>query len=296
VRDALGRLITTETAPRRVVSLVPSETETVAVLAGLDVLVGRTDYCIEPAGAIERVPTVGGTKDFDVQRIVDLAPDLVLANQEENSRVQVEKLIGAGLPVHVSFPQTVAESIAYLEAMGSLLHVDASAQVALAREAAAAVAEATAGSPPVAVFVPIWRDPWMTFDARTYASDVLRCAGAQNVFGERERRYPLAADLGHREPVEAPGRDTRYPRVTEGEIAAGRPEAVWLPDEPYAFGEADREALLALPMPAATSREVSFVDGKELFWYGVRTAPALHSLAARVRALRMRLENRDPAR
>src|SRR5689334_20990593 len=97
----------------RIVSLVPSETESVVALAGVERLVGRSEWCEEPRGMIERVPTVGGTKNVDVDAVIALAPDLVLANREENRKADVERLIDAGLRVHVSFPCTVIEAQEY---------------------------------------------------------------------------------------------------------------------------------------------------------------------------------------
>jgi len=277
VVDALGREVRLTAPPRRIVSLVPSETETVTVLAGMDRLVGRTDFCIEPAGSVGQVPSVGGTKDFSVARILDLSPDLVLANQEENVRGSIMKLVDAGVPVHVSFPKTVAGGLAYLESMCVLLDVDPAGVAALSD-----LRRLLAGSPPVVthrVCVPIWRDPWMTFDERTFASDVLRWAGAENVFTDRARRYPLAADLGAKDPVDPGERDTRYPRMTLDELVARRPDVVLLPDEPYAFGAKDADELRSAF--GAQPVRILAVDGKDLFWYGVRVPEAV----ARVRAL-----------
>jgi ABC-type Fe3+-hydroxamate transport system substrate-binding protein len=277
VVDALGREVRLGAPPRRIVSLVPSETETVAVLAGMERLVGRTDFCVEPAASVGAVPSVGGTKDFSVARILDLAPDLVLANQEENVRGSVMKLLAAGVPVHVSFPKTVADGVTYLESMCALLEVDPE-DVAPLDELRHLVAQPR----PVArqrVCVPIWRDPWMTFDERTFASDVLRWAGADNAFADRSRKYPLAADLGAADAADPGDRDTRYPRMTLEELRGRRPDVILLPDEPYAFGaeHADeiRRAFGAQPV------RVLAVDGKDLFWYGVRVPGAV----ARVRAL-----------
>src|SRR5262249_15652484 len=88
--------------PRRVASLVPSETVNVFALGVGDRLVGRTRYCVAPEGQVENVPEVGGTKDVDVQAVAALHPDLVLCNQEENSRPHVEQLARLQLPVFVS--------------------------------------------------------------------------------------------------------------------------------------------------------------------------------------------------
>jgi ABC-type Fe3+-hydroxamate transport system substrate-binding protein len=288
VVDALNRRVQLERAPIRVVSLVPSETASVADLVGADRLVGRTDYCIEPLGEVERIPSVGGTKGFDVEAVKALRPDLVLANKEENSRPQVQALIAAGVPVHVSFPCTLEESIAYLENLCVLMGLDPDAAEAVA--ACRAASRRAAREPHaslVPVFVPIWKDPWMTFDGGAYASDILEACGAHNVFSGRARRYPLAADLGKAQPwtesrVEA--RDTRYPRIRLEEVLERGARVALLPDEPYAFGPDDVEELTALAAPRPM--RVELVDGKDLFWYGTRAARAVDRLSARIEALR----------
>lgn len=263
MRDALGREVTTPAPPRRIVSLVPSETESVAALAGVERLLGRTEWCEEPAGAIERVPTFGGTKNADVAAIVAAAPDLVLANKEENSRRDVERLIDAGLTVFVSFPCTVEESLDHVEALAALLHVQPPPRPSPARRAGA-----------LPVCVPIWRDPWMTMDGRTYGSDLLAWLGCENVFSDRARRYPLAADVGDAAPADPGARDTRYPRVSEVELRERAPRLVLLPDEPYRFDETHLAELRGWGL------EGLLVSGKDLFWYGVRTAGALARLDA----------------
>lgn len=285
--DALGRDVVTQAAPRRIVSLVPSETEAVHDLVGIERLVGRTRYCIEPAGVIEAVADVGGTKKADLDAIVDLKPDLILANKEENGRADVQALIDAGLPVHVSFPHGAAEALDYLDALAELLHVDAdSPPIVHARRAYAEAQQALRERPqPLRVFVPIWKDPLMTFDGRTFASDVLDLCGAQNVFSDRPRRYPLAADLGRAAPLPADrvgDRDTRYPRVRLEEVAERRPEVVLLPDEPYEFGEPDLPFFEPLGVP------IRFIDGKDIFWYGTRLGGALSRTRGLIDSLRRR--------
>ena len=280
-------------APTRIVSLVPSETETVVAMAGVDRLVGRTDFCEEPVGLIEAVPTVGGTKKIDVDAVLALAPDLVLANREENGRSDVERLIAAGIDVHVSFPCTLRDVVGYLDELASILGVSSAParelEDALRDPPSSADEGAHAGGDEgvdagrlARVFVPIWRDPWMTFDARTYASDLLAAIGSDNVFSDRSRRFPLAADLGRAEAQPARDRDTRYPRTTREEILERAPDLVLLPDEPYAFSDADADELRAW----GAGFEVARVSGKDLFWYGVRSRGALERLAATMRELR----------
>jgi ABC-type Fe3+-citrate transport system substrate-binding protein len=277
VIDALGRELVLDRAPTRVVSLVPSETETVAAIAGLSRLVGRTDFCEEPSGKIECVPSVGGTKKLDVGRVASLGPDLILANKEENGQRDIEALIALGLPVFVSFPCTLRESLVHLETTAHVLHVppESVAELVSLKSELARLDAAPHGSR-LRVFVPIWKSPWMSFDGRTYGSDILNAAGFENVFADRARHYPLAADLGRAEPTSSEGRDTRYPRFLLEEVRDRKPELVLLPDEPYRFGEEDAREIDALGMTVP----IEFVSGKDLFWYGVRSIGALERLTA----------------
>ena len=278
ILDALGRALDPTIPRARVVSLVPSETESVVAMVGVARLVGRTDFCEEPAAELERVPSVGGTKRFDPAAVIALAPDLVLANKEENGRSDVEALLAAGLDVHVSFPRTLADNVAYLDALAALLGAPDAARRErdLLRSHASATPDVRAS-----VAAPIWREPWMTFDERTYASDVLRAIGAHNVFSGRPRAYPLAADLRQAAPLppeRTAGRDTRYPRFEWSELVERAPQLLLLPDEPYRFGEAERSELSA----ALPQAQVALVSGKDLFWYGVRSADAIARLGAQL--------------
>jgi ABC-type Fe3+-hydroxamate transport system substrate-binding protein len=271
--DALGREVRTAHAPSRIVSLVPSETLSVCALGGRSLLCGRTDYCEEPSD-VREVPSVGGTKSFDFERVMGLAPDLVLANQEENGERDVRRLIDAGLNVHVSFPTDLRGSVAYLESLATLMHLepDTSDVVRAARDAEKQRLDVPARA---TALVLVWREPFMSVDGRTYASDVLRAVGLSNVCAERARRYPLAADLGDRSRTIEPGaRDTRYPRLSEDEIRARGPDVVLLPDEPYAFGEPEATELAAM-LPSA---RIVRLSGKWLFWYGARMASSLDAL------------------
>src|SRR6185436_13946217 len=123
-----------------------------------------------------------------------------------------------------------------------------------------------------------WMDPLMTLNADTFGSDVLEAAGVANVFGDRLRLYPLAADLGKTAPHDAGGRDVRYPRITLDELAARAPDLVVLPDEPYAFTDQDA-AVFANLLPEA---RIIRVSGKDLFWYGAWTIDAVDRLAAQL--------------
>ena len=290
--DDRGREMVFGSAPKRVVSLVPSDTLTVAALGCESAIVGRTDYCVLPDG-IASVKSVGGTKNPRVDEIIALSPDLVLANQEENSRGDLEALVKANVRVFIVFPKRVAEGVAHLARLARIFRVEGDPQVrALCKQAYEAVRAAEASREttlPLRVFCPIWMSPLMTIHGATFISDMLDLCGAQNVFADRERRYPLAADLGKATPLppeKVEGRDVRYPRVTLAEVAARAPELVLLPDEPHPFTDADADVFRALPIPAAKDGRVAKIDGKDLCWYGARSAEGIDRVRALVAKLR----------
>jgi ABC-type Fe3+-hydroxamate transport system substrate-binding protein len=288
IDDDMKRQLTFGAAPRRVVSLVPSDTFSVAALGCGDALVGRTDYCELPSDVALRIPSVGGTKNPKVEAILDLSPDLVIANQEENTKKDLEALVQKGVKVLVCFPKRAADGIAHLARLARVFRVETDTNVRdLLRRGYHGLREAEASRKsraPLRAFCPIWMKPLMTINGATFISDVLDLAGAQNVFADRERRYPLAADLGNAKPLppeSASGLDTRYPRVTLEEVTSRAPELVLLPDEPHPFTEEDAEVFRALAIPAATRSAVVRMSGKDLCWYGAQTIDGL----PRVRAL-----------
>ena len=297
VWDDMGRELLFGKPATRVVSLVPSDTYSVARLGAGDRLVGRTDYCLEPAEMAARVPAIGGTKNPRVDDILALEPDLVLANQEENSRGDLERLAQAGVRVLVAFPKRVAEGLAHLARLARVLGVEGDESVrALLASGYHALRDgeaARAGKKPLRAFVPIWMDPLMTIHGDTFISDMMDLAGASNVFVDRPRRYPLAADLGRAAPLppeKIEGRDTRYPRVTLDEVVARAPEIVLLPDEPHPFSEADADVFRALDLPASRHGTVVRCAGKDLCWPGAQSIEGLARARAIVDELRARVE------
>ena len=274
--------------PERVVSLVPSLTESMFDLGFGKALVGITDYCVHPAEKLVNLPRLGGPKNPDVSAILALKPDLILANQEENTPAVIESLESAGIVVWLSFPKTVAEAMTVLWNLAGIFKDP----VALARlktlEMSVSWLESTVEETPgLRYFCPIWQGEsgagqrwWMSFNRHTYAHDVLRLAGGANVFADRERRYPLEADLGLAEPRAAGERDTRYPRVTREEIVSAEPEVILLPSEPFAFTQADLEEIQWVfpDTPAVRRGGVHLVDGSLLTWHGTRLGLALQEL------------------
>ncbi len=253
-------------APARIVSLVPSWTETLFALELGDRLVGATEYCVHPAERLADVPRIGGTKNPEIESIVRLAPDLVIANKEENTERTVRQLRAAGLQVWVTEPRTVAQAVDTIAEIAALHgpETPAARRAVAEREVerlrrALAGAESAARPAAVRCLCPIWRDPWMVVGPDTYAHDLLRWCGAANPFADRE--------------------DRRYPRVSLDEIVAAQPEVVLLPDEPYAFGEVDAAELAALPIPAARDGRIHLIDGTWVTWYGPRIERALERIS-----------------
>jgi ABC-type Fe3+-hydroxamate transport system substrate-binding protein len=257
-------------APKRVVTLVPSDTFSIAAIGCAGALVGRTDYCVEPAN-IAHVPSVGGTKNPRLDDICDLSPDLVIANQEENTKSDLETLRERGVRILMSFPKRVAEGLAHLAKLARLFEVQPKD---LLKRGYEAVRENEKTELYFRAFCPIWLDPLMTINADTFISDMMALAGASNAFADRERRYPLAADLGEAPAKKIDGRDVRYPRVAWQEVESRKPDIALLPDEPYVFGDEH------VKLFAEHGIRAILVSGKDLCWYGAWSVEGLPRLRA----------------
>lgn len=233
MRDDLGTAYQPRTAPRRVVSLVPSLTESIAVTApGL--LVGATDWCTHPADL--DVARVSGTKYPDVAAIRELRPDVVIANAEENRAEDIATLRAAGIAVWVTAPATVPAALDSLDRMLRALGHPHPAWLGQARTTWAEPAP----SQRIRAIVPIWRRPWMVLGRDTFAGDVLARLGLVNCFG---------AD------------PDRYPKVSLDDLQVAGAELVVLPDEPYEFTATDGPE-------AFPGMRCALVSGRHLTWYG----------------------------
>lgn len=185
-------------APRRVVSLVPSMTET--LLAWGVTPIACTRFCEQPT-----LTHVGGTKDPDLAAIRALAPDLVLMDREENRREDAEALTAAGMAVHATHVTAFDELAAQMNLVRERLGMSP-----LTPE----VHQRPGDRPRRTAFVAIWRRPWMTCSGGTYGSSLLASIGVDNIYAEST---------------------TAYPEVTLDEVATRRPDLVVLPSEPYPF-------------------------------------------------------------
>ncbi|MDQ0989925.1 helical backbone metal receptor [Streptomyces sp. V3I7] len=234
----------------RIVSLVPSLTEAVAVsLPGA--LVGATDWCDRPAGL--EVTRVGGTKNPRVERIVALAPDLVVANEEENRAADLDALRAAGLDVLVTEVRDVPQAFRELDRV--LAACGAGARPRWLDEAENAWSSLPAPTERTSAVVPVWRRPWMVLGRDTFAGDVLARLGVDHLHA------------GHAE---------RYPRIPVEELRTAAPDVVVLPDEPYRFTADDGpEAFPGL--------RCALVSGRHLTWYGPSLAEAPRVLTETLR-------------
>ena len=252
--------------PQRIVSLVPSLTEALFELGLGPRIVGVTDWCMHPAAAVADLPKVGGTKNPSIARVLELQPDLVIANREENRERDVERLRAAGLSVWVTYPRTVAEGVALVRELAELGAPPERAHP-LIRSLETGLERARSAAPArrPRVFCAIWKRPWMAVGADTYAADLIALCGGENVFGAGAKGSP---------------RERRYPIVDEAEIAAAQPEVILLPDEPYAFGPRDVAELAALATPASAAGRIHCLDGTLVSWYGPRIARAIAEVTA----------------
>ncbi len=268
---------------------MPSETATLFALGLGDRLVGRTRYCVEPADRVTSIPVCGGIRDIDVDRVMSLAPDLVLANQEENPREPISTLVQNGVSVLVSMVSRVADAIGHISRLARLFEVTDRSEVGQLVRSGYQLLRARPVADPVTVFVPIWTDPLMTFGGDTYPHDLLAQAGAANVFGDSRRRYPAIAERSGLKPLPGDGiddRGVRYPEVSLAEVAARRPELILVPSEPHDFTEAEIDALRGLDVPAARRDAIVRCDGRDLFWYGGHSVAGLTRLRELIAAHR----------
>jgi ABC-type Fe3+-hydroxamate transport system substrate-binding protein len=242
--DDVGSAVALPRQVSRIVSLVPSLTEALA-FSCREKLVGATDWCTEPADLV--VARVRGTKNPDLEAIAALAPDLVVANAEENRQVDLDVLRGQGICVWVTDIRTVNQALASIENLLQAVGVTDAGWLASARDSWAQTPPVVEGRRLRAV-VPIWRRPWMHLGSDTYAGDVLRRLGVDNVLGDSPERYPKM-DL------------QQLPEV----------DLVVLPDEPYQFTAADGpESFPGTPC--------ALVSGRFLTWYGPAMVEAPRAL------------------
>ena len=267
MKDAVGRSHAPAEPDARIVCLVPSITELLFALGLGWRVVGRTGFCVHPKPEVKKVAKVGGTKDFDLEKIRALAPTHLVVNVDENPRERVETAAAFVPNVIVTHPMGPLENPALYRLLGGIFRAEAEAE-SLAREFQAAyreAVEATSRQPRERVLYLIWKDPWMTISRDTYIARTLESAGWDQI------------DVGNPD---------RYPTLYL-ESVLGRVDRVLLSSEPYAFRPRDVEAVkeatnVTSPVPGHSVRTitVSLIDAEMTSWYGSRAIEGMRYLAS----------------
>ncbi len=254
--DQMGREVRLALPPKRIVSVVPSQTELLADLGLEEEVIGITKFCIHPENWFRSKTRVGGTKNLNLERIRALRPDLVIANKEENTRAQIEEL-EQEFPVWISDIQNLEQALNMIQQL-SLLCGREEAGNQLVVNLQNRLHFPPAGLTNATCLYLIWRSPWMSVNHQTFIHDMLQRLGFVNVCANRQ---------------------SRYPEITEAELLELSPRFVFLSSEPYPF----KEEHLAWFRAKLPNSKVLLVDGEAFSWYGSRllkTADYLHQISA----------------
>jgi ABC-type Fe3+-hydroxamate transport system substrate-binding protein len=244
--DMIGHTVTIGFPPRRIISLVPSQTELLFDLGLDEEVIGITKFCVHPNEWFRNKKRVGGTKTLHLDIIRSLQPDLIIANKEENTREQVEEL-AAEFPVWTSDIHTIDDALAMITQVGQIVGKEQQAQM-LAHEIKQGFDNLAAASKSKRVAYFIWRNPWMSVGGDTFINDMIEKIGWKNVLSDR----------------------LRYPEITFGELKDKEVDMVLLSSEPYPFKDI-HIAEIKQVLPGA---EVMLVDGEMFSWYGSRMKEA----------------------
>ncbi|MCU0432556.1 MAG: helical backbone metal receptor [Bacteroidia bacterium] len=255
--DQMGRRITLMQRPRRIVSLVPSQTELLAHLGLNEEVTGITKFCIHPEHWFRTKTRVGGTKQYDLAKIAALQPDLIIGNKEENDREQIEQLMQL-YPVWMSDIFNLTDALQMIEHIGAITGkaTEANALTKEIERAFTSLAQLQTQTRRAAYF--IWRNPWMTAGSQTFINDMLQRCGFENVFSAA---------------------NSRYPEITNEQLKAAKPEVILLSSEPYPF----KEKHIAELQEICPDAKISLVDGEMFSWYGSRLLAAPEYFSAIIR-------------
>lgn len=233
--------------PKRIISVVPSQTELLFYLGLDEEIIGITKFCIHPQDGFKSTAKIGGTKQLDIAKIKSLKPDLIIANKEENERGQIEELMDF-CPVWISDISNLAEALQMIERVGELVG-KTEESLTLSHNIEQQFKELSQVPRNLSTAYFIWRKPYMVAGRNTFIDDMLQKCGLTNVFN---------AD--------------RYPEINMDMLITANPQVVLLSSEPYPFKEKHIEELKAI-LPQAI---IKLVDGEIFSWYGSRLlhAPA----------------------
>ncbi len=236
-------------AVQKIVSLVPSLTELLIDLGLSDKLVGRTRFCIHPANKVVQIPIIGGTKNPNIEKIISLEPDYILANKEENRQEVIEEL-QKHCNVHLTNIDTISEALAAITEIGKQLAVEEKAHQ-ISREINLVLSQKPSfESLKTAYF--IWRDPWMVAGSETYIHDVMREWNLENIFNKQ----------------------FRYPEIDLAELQQSEPDLILLSSEPYPFKEKHIKEIKKY----CPNANIELINGEWFSWYGSGMIQSFKSL------------------
>lgn len=243
--DQMGNTLTLKIPPRRIISLVPSQTELLADLGLDEQVVGITKFCVHPPDWLKRKTIIGGTKNFWFEKIASLNPDLIIGNKEENYKEGIDEL-RKGYPVWMSDISTIDEALKMILSLGEITETEQVSEriVTNIRDKFQYIRKYNGQS----VLYLIWRDPWMTVGADTFIHQMLSSVGLRNITATKKR----------------------YPRITSEEINALNPDYIFLSSEPFPFTEKHAKEIQQISPQA----KVLLVDGEMFSWYGSRLVKA----------------------
>ena len=234
---------------QRIICLVPSLTELLIDLGLKDQLIGRTRFCIHPKDEVEEIEIVGGTKNPNLEKIIEARPDFILANKEENRKEDIE-VLEKYAEVRVTEIESIQDAILEISSLAEKLGVQDKAKLLVKSITELLNDRPKTDTHSVAYF--IWKDPWMTIGNDTYIHDVLHKYNLNNVYGLQKR----------------------YPKTTLDELEKKSPELILLSSEPYPFKEKHIEEL----QEVCPDVQIKLVDGEWFSWYGSRMIQAFSKL------------------
>ncbi|HEX6892437.1 MAG TPA: helical backbone metal receptor [Chryseolinea sp.] len=243
--DQLGNEVTYQYPPKRIISLVPSQTELLADLGLEQQIVGITRFCVHPSGWRRTKTIIGGTKNFQFDTIDALKPDLIIGNKEENYFEGIKRL-KQKYPVWLSNIVTLHDAYTMINSLGAMTGKEHKASQ-ITEEIASRISALKKNSAQSVLYL-IWKEPWMAAGRETFIDSMLTTLNLKNVL----------ADF------------SRYPELSAEQIAALKPHLIFLSSEPYPFREKHMEELKAI----SPSSQIVFVDGEMFSWYGSRLLKA----------------------
>ena len=244
-KDQLGRDVDIPVTPKRIISVVPSQTELLFDLGLNEEVIGITKFCVHPKEWFQTKTRVGGTKQLNLEKIRELQPDLIIANKEENVREQIEAL-AADFPVWISDVDDLEGALEMISAIGKITGRESKA-MSMFNQIREQFKKLDAPKKTRAAYL-IWQKPFMTIGGDSFISDMMNRAGFENIFSAQ----------------------TRYPETTIEEINGLGCEVLMLSSEPYPFNQKHVEEL----QPLLPNTRIILVDGEMFSWYGSRLLKA----------------------